>query len=315
MMCAVDLSVIVATRNRVDSIAGCLESIASALSNASPIAAEIVVVDNGSEDNTSAVVKRWAETCAFPVRLLIEPRKGYSVALNCALRAAQGRLLAFTDDDCRMSKNYVNELLRHYTHDTGLVVRGGRIELGDSADLPLTIKTDPVPMRWYRQMNSARHLSLCGQIQGCNMAMPRRVVELLGSFDERFGPGSIIGSGGDSDYLFRAYLADIIIEYVPDMIVFHYHGRKQSSEGNALMRRYSVANGALFGKYFLKDPNLCRLFAWDVKSAIKEIVSGNNTFLPIIGFSHKDKVVCGVVGAMRYLTKARSKPMQVEVAE
>lgn len=307
-----DLSVIVATRNRAGSIAGCLDSIASALSNASPITAEIVVVDNGSKDDTSAVVKRWSETSAFPVRLLVEPRSGYSVALNCALRAAQGRLLAFTDDDCRMSQTYVNELLRHYANDTGLVLRGGRIELGDPADLPLTIKTDPVPMRWNRQMNSARHISLCGQILGANMTMPRPVVERLGPFDERFGPGqgSIIPNGGDSDYIFRAYLADITIEYVPDMTVFHYHGRKQSSVGHALMRDYSIANGALFAKYFLKDPNLCRLFAWDTKSAIKEIVSGKNTFMPIIGFSHKDKVACGVLGAVRYLTKARSKPMQ-----
>jgi len=45
------------------------------------------------------------------------------------------------------------------------------------------------------------------------------LVEKLGPFDERFGPGAIIGSGGDSDYLFRAYLAGFTLEYVPDMTV------------------------------------------------------------------------------------------------
>jgi GT2 family glycosyltransferase len=309
MGCAIDLSVIVATRNRAHSIAGCLDSIASAVSTASPIAAEIVVVDNGSEDETSSVLKRWAETCAVPMRLLSEPRKGLSVAHNCAFRGAQGRLLVFTDDDCRMSKNYVNELLRHYASDTGPVLRGGRVELGDPADLPLTIKTDAAPIRWNRQTNPARHVSLCGQIQGCNMTMPRTIVERLGPFDERFGSGSIISSAGDSDYVFRAYLAGISIEYVPEMTVFHYHGRKQRSVGNALMREYSIGNGALFAKYFFKDPNLCRLFAWDAKSAIKEIIAGKNTFMPSVGFSHRDKVTCNVLGAFRYLTKARGKPM------
>jgi len=55
-----ELSVIVATRNRALSIAGCLDSIALALSNTSPIAAEIIVVDNGSIDGTPEVIKNWA---------------------------------------------------------------------------------------------------------------------------------------------------------------------------------------------------------------------------------------------------------------
>lgn len=53
------------------------------------------------------------------------------------------------------------------------------------------------------------------------MATRRAVVERLGPFDERFGAGSkIIPSGGDTDYICRAYLADISLEYVPDMTVF-----------------------------------------------------------------------------------------------
>jgi len=68
-------------------------------------------------------------------------------------------------------------------------------------------------------MNSARHQPITGQINGCNMTMRCALVEKLGPFDERFGPGAIIGSGGDSDYLFRAYLAGFTLEYVPDMTV------------------------------------------------------------------------------------------------
>jgi glycosyltransferase involved in cell wall biosynthesis len=98
------------------------------------------------------------------VRLLLEPKRGLSRAHNRALRAAQGELLAFTDDDCRLSKDYVNDLLRHDAADTELVLRGGRIELGDPTDLPLTIKTTPDRIRWHRRMNSARHQSIPGQI-------------------------------------------------------------------------------------------------------------------------------------------------------
>jgi glycosyltransferase involved in cell wall biosynthesis len=157
------LSVIVATRNRVHTIVGCLASISAAFANAAPLDAEIVVVDNGSRDSTTTVVQQWASGSPYPVRLLQEPEAGLSRAHNRALRAGPGELLAFTDDDCRLSKDYVNDLLRHDAADSEPVLRGGRIELGDPTDLPLTIKTTPERIRWSRRLNSARSTSASGQ--------------------------------------------------------------------------------------------------------------------------------------------------------
>lgn len=296
----VRLSVIVGTRNRAHTIGGCLGSIAAAFAAASPLNAEIVVVDNGSTDATSEIVKTWVGPSSVSVRLLFEPKPGLSRAHNRAVRAAQGEILAFTDDDCRLSREYVIDLLRHDAADTELVLRGGRIELGDPTDLPLTIRTTTELIRWNRGMNSARHQPITGQINGCNMTMRRALVEKLGPFDERFGPGAIIGSGGDSDYLFRAYLANFTLEYVPDMTVVHYHGRKTPAQGRKLLQGYLIGNGAEFVKHGWKDPNLCRPFYWDVKNAVREIITGTNTFLPAIGFSHRDKVGYALRGAARY---------------
>jgi glycosyltransferase involved in cell wall biosynthesis len=201
------LSVIIATRNRAYAIPGCLDSIAAAFASVAPLDAEIVVVDNGSTDTTAEIITAWANANAVPMQSLFEPQAGLSRAHNRALLFAQGELLAFTDDDCRMHKDYVIDLLRHDAADTELVLRGGRVELGDPTDLPLTIKTTPDRIRWNRRMNSARHQPITGEINGCNMTMRRALVEKIGPFDERFGSGSIIPSGGDSDYLFRAYLA------------------------------------------------------------------------------------------------------------
>ena len=305
------LSVIVATRNRAHAITECLESIAASLANAAPLDAEIVVVDNGSQDATSRVVEQWATGCAFPVRLLVEPRAGLSVARNRALRTAQGELLVFTDDDCRLSKEYVTDLLRHDAADTEPVLRGGRVELGDHTDLSITIRTTTTRQRLNRRTNPATHDCIVGQISGCNMTMRRALVEKLGPFDERFGVGSSIESGEDSDYLVRAYLAGFTLEYVPDMTVFHYHGRKQKPVGYKLYRGYSIGTGALYAKYFFKQPNLCLPFYWDIKKSIKEIVSGTNLFYPVIGFSFKHKVAYAVLGAVRYLLiSQRTRPAQ-----
>jgi hypothetical protein len=133
------------------------------------------------------------------------------------------------------------------------------------------------------------------------MTMRRAVVEKLGPFDERFGPGSIVGSGGDSDYLFRAYLAYVTLEYVPDMAVVHHHGRKTAAEGRKLLQSYLIANGAELAKHGWKHPNLCRPFYWDLKNALREIITGTNTYMPALGFSHKDKVACAMRGALKYL--------------
>jgi GT2 family glycosyltransferase len=133
------------------------------------------------------------------------------------------------------------------------------------------------------------------------MTMRRALVEKLGPFDERFGPGSFIGSGGDTDYLFRAYLADFTLEYVPDMTVVHHHGRKTSAEGRKLLRSYLIATGAEQAKHCWADLNLCRPFYWDVKNAFKEILSGGTSTTSIPYFSHRDKVIYAVRGALRYL--------------
>jgi glycosyltransferase involved in cell wall biosynthesis len=309
----VRLSVIVATRNRAHALGPCLDSIAAAFARAAPIEAEIVVVDNGSTDNTPEIIRAWAGNNHVAIQSLAELRPGKASALNSALHVARGELLAFIDDDCRLHTEYVNDLLRHAAADTEPVLRGGRIDLGDPTDLPLTIKTDPEPMQWSRRRNSARHQPIAGQINGCNMTMPRAIVQTLGPFDKRFGPGTAMKAGDDTDYLFRAYLADFLLEYVPDMRVAHYHGRKTPADGRRLLQGYLISNGAEYAKHGWKHPNLCRPFLWDCKNALKEIFAGGISTTSIEYFSHRDKVVYAVQGAIRYLTKAAGRP-EVETA-
>jgi glycosyltransferase involved in cell wall biosynthesis len=291
------ISIIVCTFNRSYAIAQCLDSIAQSISAAAPVEAEIIVVDNASTDDTSAVIKKWKETCGFPVQALYEPKKGVSAARNCALRAAKGELLAFTDDDCRLSENYVLDALRHDGADTQLVLRGGRVELGDPTDLPITIQTYNKTRYWHRPENAKKYVHLGGgMVVGCNMTMRHALAKSIGLFDENLGPGTDIPAGEDTDYIYRAYLADVKIEYVPDMTIFHYHGRKKTTEAEILLRNYVLGAGALYAKYLFKHPNLRGKFYKG--SGTKKVVAG--TVSPRIDISRSTKLVYAGLGAIKY---------------
>jgi glycosyltransferase involved in cell wall biosynthesis len=307
----VKLSVIVATKNRAAAIGPCLDAIAATIAAAAPLDAEIIVSDNGSTDATAQIIAAWVNNnAAARAKPLLVTRPGKSAALNSAILAAEGELLAFIDDDCRPHRNHISDLLRHAAADTEWILRGGRIDLGDPSDLPiwcdpsdlrLTINTNDTRKRWSRAANSARYDTIKGKISGCNMTMPRALVERLGPFDENLGPGSRIGSGDDTEYIFRAFVAGIPIEHVPDMPVSHFHGRKTADAAYSVWRRYMIGTGAIYAKYFFKHPNLCRPFYWDCKNALREIITGTNTCFPYYGFSHKHMVAFTLQGAVRYL--------------
>jgi glycosyltransferase involved in cell wall biosynthesis len=288
----VKLSIIVCTKNRAQAIVPCLEAIAASLALARPIAAEIVVVDS-STDTTSEIVRAWSAGCAFPVNLIYEGRKGIVHARNTGFRAARGDLLVWTDDDCHLDASYVQNALRYDAQDQEPVLRGGRVELGDPADLPLTIKTDPAARRWSSAMRSARHECLGNCLLGCNMMMRRSLLETVGPFDAR--------TDDDIDLVYRCYIAGIPIEYAPDLVVRHYHGRKDPADGYKLFRLYMMQMGALYAKFVFHDVDLCRPVLWDLRNAAKELVGRKNTFLPEIGFSHKHRLYYNAVGALRYL--------------
>lgn len=99
-----DLSVVICTRDRATSLAETLECLRRA--DRERVRVQIVVVDNGSTDDTKAVVA----SCDFspPVQYLWEPCPGKAHAMNRALKGAQlGDVIAFLDDDMSPEPDWV----------------------------------------------------------------------------------------------------------------------------------------------------------------------------------------------------------------
>jgi len=147
-------------------------------------------------------------------------------------------------------------------------------------------------------------MNLGDTLIGCNIAMRREIAEIVGPFDERLGAGSRIPGGEDTDFIVRAYLAGVRIEYAPNLLVYHYHGRRVVADGKKLFQNYAMGGGALFAKYAVKAPMMCLPLWWDVKNAIREVRRGNNLFMPSLEFSYKDKLTWYTVGAVRFVVAA-----------
>ncbi len=100
------ISVLICTRNRADSLRQTLDSL-FCRNNPQLPEWEAVVVDNDSDDHTAQVCRDFRERFPGHFRFLVEKKPGKSNALNTAIAAARGDILAFTDDDVLCAPGYL----------------------------------------------------------------------------------------------------------------------------------------------------------------------------------------------------------------
>jgi glycosyltransferase involved in cell wall biosynthesis len=200
-------SVIIPTFNRSDLIGAVLESLVGQDHPAD--AFEIVVVDDGSTDDTADVVGRYvARTTGPDVRLVCQANGGGNRARNAGIRAARGELLAFLDDDEVAPPDHLRrsiELLDAHPEVAG--VGGPAIDDGKGS-IPVcgrcTIGTavllDNEPGR--------TDLLLTG-----NMLVRREVFDRVGLFEP-----SLKGRGEETEWFRRARASFL---YEPSIFVWH----------------------------------------------------------------------------------------------
>jgi glycosyltransferase involved in cell wall biosynthesis len=100
---------------------------------------EMIVVDNGSTDNTAEVVRRYRDR--LPLRCVEEPLIGLSHARNRGVAEARGRYLCWTDDDVRLDPGWLEAYLSAFARHPGAAIFGGRI-------LP---DIEPPTPRWFER--------------------------------------------------------------------------------------------------------------------------------------------------------------------
>ncbi len=118
----VELSVVVPVYNEERRLPGSLVGLGLALRD---VAAEVIVVDNGSTDRTVDVVRDQG----FPVTLLHCPDRGKGAAVRAGVLAARGRFVGFCDADLAASVDALPSVLRKLRHGSDVVL-GSRAHPG-----------------------------------------------------------------------------------------------------------------------------------------------------------------------------------------
>ncbi len=199
------VSVVVATRDRAER----LDALLGALGEQTMAreAFEVIVVDDQSRDETSAVLRRWAAARNLRVTPLRGRGAGPGAARNDGWRAAHGALVAFTDDDCEPTAGWLEHLSAAAGSDGG----------GDSM---VQGRTSPLPDEEHRLGGRARTKSIQALgpwYQTCNMLYSRALLERLGGFDERFTRPA----AEDADLAWRAIETGATPRFAPAALVHH----------------------------------------------------------------------------------------------
>lgn len=117
------VTVIVCTRDRARSLARMLESLCRAAAGVDE-PWELLVVDNGSSDDTPAVIAGFRDR--LPIRRVEQPVAGVSHARNAGVAAASGEYVVWTDDDVVVSPDWLSTWMSGLRAQPGHAVYGGR---------------------------------------------------------------------------------------------------------------------------------------------------------------------------------------------
>lgn len=228
----ISISVVIPTYRRCALLMECLHALALQRFNAGDF--EVIVVSDGPDADTRKVVYSWKATGLLQLKYLHLPVKaGPAAARNMGWKSAAGKLIAFTDDDCRPDPEWLNRLWdNHRNDDAPLAAYTGKVTV------PLPALEAPTD----HACNTAR-LAAASFITA-NCACTKAALSLTGGFDERFS----MAWREDSDLEFKFIKRGIPVRYLPVARVVH--PVRYAAWGSSLKdQRKGAFNALLHRKY------------------------------------------------------------------
>ncbi len=207
------VSVIICTRNRAADLRSTLKALA-AVYVPDDLPCELLIVDNGSTDDTRQVA-RACHLPALQVRYLHEPQPGQARARNTGLAEARGEVILFTDDDVRPPEDWIRRLSAPILSAAGQAVAGGvRIAAHLQRDW-----MSEMHRSWLASTENVKR-GAPDRMVGANMAFSRSVLENVPGFDVRLGPGAT-GYGDDTIFALQLRARGLRITDALEVVVEH----------------------------------------------------------------------------------------------
>ncbi|MGI9252425.1 MAG: glycosyltransferase family 2 protein, partial [Thermomicrobiales bacterium] len=212
------ISIVIPVHNKADYTQACLERITST----GNIGArhEIIVVDDGSSDSTTSMLKSWGGRIRS---LRLSPNVGFSRACNAGAAAANGEFLIFLNNDTLPESGWADALLRYAQQHPAAGIVGSKLLFPDGTiqHAGVSIAEDGYPHHIYAgfpgdhpAVNKARKMRLV-TAACCLVRVP--LFRKLGGFD-----GGYLNGWEDSDLCLRAEQLGWESHYCPESVVEHF---------------------------------------------------------------------------------------------
>lgn len=206
MSTQIDVSVIIPTYNRVNSLKECIKGL---LEQTMPKESfEIIIVDDGSDANIEQELE--SANILNKINYIKQAHLGRSAARNLGVNHAKGDLIALLDDDCSPDSQWLSELKKAVTST----------KIGGVAGQTISFNSGSVMDQYYRHIEGPnwplkKPINLAF-FPSCNCLFRRDAYLATGGFDSQFEPGE------DRDLCGKILQLGYVFEYAADAKVTHY---------------------------------------------------------------------------------------------
>jgi len=190
------VSVIIPTFNRCQYLSTALESVQR--QSYPPEKYEIIVVDNGSDDNTRQVVEASTQKGTKEIRYVYDDRHGLHIGRHKGAEIAQGDILLYTDDDVIAHEHWITEIACCYTNRKICAV-GGKVVPKWEAEPPAWVEEFGHYLSLIDLGENYKRLYSANCIYGCNLSIRKDILFKMGGFNPDSVPSDLIKYRGDGE--------------------------------------------------------------------------------------------------------------------